>query len=166
MRARRRKGRRLSASQRGRSLRSQFCENDANVACGSIVTLADLREDADPRGISVSARQDAVLEDGRRLLLLDDRGWSSTLGGVGADEADIWALTSQHEIAATTRVVVGPDEPFGGRSQADMETDHWNALAEKLRAQGVTIDGSELRRLPHDVVLSARLLARLGAVGR
>jgi hypothetical protein len=127
-----------------------------------IVTLADVREDADPHGISVSTRQEAVLEDGRRLLLLDDRGWSSTLGGAGASEVDVWALTSEHEIAETTRMVVGPDEPFGGRSQADMEADHWNALADKLRAQGVTVDGSELMQLPHDVVLSNQLLARLG----
>jgi hypothetical protein len=128
-----------------------------------LVTFADVREDADARRISVSARHDAVLEDGRRLLLLDDRGWASTLGGAGAtDVADIWALTSEHDIAETTRVVVGPDEPFGGRSQGDMETDHWNALAEKLRADGVVVDAGELRQLPHDVVLSDRLLARLG----
>lgn len=131
-----------------------------------IVTLADVREHPDARTISVSARQEAVLEDGRRLLLLDDRGWSSSLRGAGANEADIWAFTTEDDIAEMTRVVVGPDEPFGGRSQVDMETDHWNALAEKLRAQSVTIDSSELMQLPHDVVLSDRLLACLGAVGR
>jgi hypothetical protein len=128
-----------------------------------LVTLADVGEDAEGRRISVSARHEAVLEDGRRLLLLDDRGWASTLGGAGATEvADIWALTSERDIAEMTRVVVGPDEPFGGRSQGDMETDHWNALAEKLRADGVVVDAGELRQLPHDVVLSDRLLARLG----
>ena len=131
-----------------------------------ILTLADAREHPDARSISVSARMEAVLDDGRRLLLLDDRGWTSSLRGAGADEADIWAGTSEDEIAETTRVVVGPDEPFGGHSQADMETDHWNALAEKLRAQGVTIDGSELMQAPHDVVLSDRLLACLGRTGR
>jgi hypothetical protein len=130
-----------------------------------IVTLADIQEHPDARTISVSARQEAVLDDGRRLLLLDDRGWSSSLGGAGADELDIWAGMSEHEIAETTRVVVGPDEPFGGRSQADMETDHWDALAEKLRAHGVAVDASELMELPHDVVLSDRLLTCLGHVG-
>ena len=73
-----------------------------------------------------------------------------------------WALTSAHDIAETTRVVVGPDEPFGGRSQDDMESDHWNALTEKLRADGVVVDAGELRQLPHAVVLSDRLVARLG----
>lgn len=56
-----------------------------------IATLADVREHPDARSISVSARMEAVLDDGRRLLLLDDRGWTSSLRGAGADEADIWA---------------------------------------------------------------------------
>jgi hypothetical protein len=120
-------------------------------------------EDVDRRSISVSARHEAVMDDGSRLLLLDDRGWSEGLRGAGADEIDDpWALTSERDIAATARLVVGPDEPFGGRSQDDMENDHWNALAENLRAHGVAVDAGELRRLPHDVVLSDRLRARLG----
>ena len=153
-----------------------------------LVTLADVREDAavdhsrdpsgnrgwaavplearldvDPLRISVSARHEAVLEDGSRLLLLDDRGWTEELRGAGANEVDdLWALTAESDIVATARMVVGPDEAFGGRSQGDMETDHWNALAETLRTQGVVIDAGELRRLPHDVVLSDRLRARLG----
>jgi hypothetical protein len=111
----------------------------------------------------VSARHEAVLEDGRRLLLLDDRGWTEAPRGAGANEIDdLWALTSERDIVETARVVVGPDEAFDGRSQDDMETDHWNTLAETLRGHGVVVDASELRRLPHDVVLSDRLRARLG----
>jgi hypothetical protein len=128
-----------------------------------LLTLVDIREDADALRISVSARHQAILEDGRRVLLLDDRGWSETLRGAGADEvADLWVLTSEQDIAETARTVVGPDEPFGGRSQAEMESDHWNALAEVLRAHGVGVDGSQLRQLPHEVALSQPLLARLG----
>ena len=119
-------------------------------------------EDVDPRRISVSARHEAVLEDGGRLLLLDDRGWTEELRGAGADEIDdLWALTPERDIVETARMVVGPDEPFRGRSQDEMETDHWNALAEILRAHGAVVDAAELRRLPHDVVLSDRLRARL-----
>lgn len=128
-----------------------------------LVTLADVRDDVDVAGISVSARHEAVLEDGRRFLLLDDRGWTEELRGAGASGIDdLWALTSERDIVETARVVVGPDEPYGGRSQDDMETDHWHALAENLRAHGVVVDASELRQLPHDVVLSDRLRARLG----
>ena len=118
--------------------------------------------DVDPRRISVSVRHDAVLEDGGRLLLLDDRGWTHELRGAGADEInDLWAITTERDIVETACMVVGPDEPFGGRTQDDMETSHWNALAEMLRAQGVVMDAGELRRLPHDVELSNRLRARL-----
>jgi hypothetical protein len=119
-------------------------------------------EDVDPRRISLSARHEAVLEDGRRLLLLDDRGWTEEARGAGTDDIDdLWALTPERDIVETARMVVGPDEPFGGRSQDEMETDHWSALAENLRAHGVVVDAGELRRLPHDVVLSDRLRARL-----
>jgi hypothetical protein len=128
-----------------------------------LVTVVDVGDDADPRCLSVSARQATLLDDGRRVLLLGDRGWSETLGGSGANEvADIWAVTPEQDIAATARVVVGPDEPFGERSQADMETDHWNALTATLRAHGVAGDAGVLRRIPHDVVLSESLLGRLG----
>jgi hypothetical protein len=36
-------------------------------------------------------------------------------------------------------------------------------LADVLRKQGVVVDALELKRLPHDVVLSERLLARIGS---
>src|SRR5260221_7312939 len=96
-----------------------------------LVTRADVREAVDARHISVSARHEAVLEDGSRVLLLDDRGWTESLHGADANEIDdLWALTPERHIIETARVVVGPDEPYGGRSQDDIETDHWNALVE------------------------------------
>jgi len=111
----------------------------------------------------VAARHEDVMEDGSRLLLLDDRGWTEELRGAGAEGIDdLWALTPERDIVETARMVVGPDEPFGGRTQDDMETDHWNALAGILLAQGVVVDAGELRQLPHEVELSDRLRARLG----
>ena len=106
--------------------------------------------------MSVSARHEAVLKNGRRVLLLDDRGWSVS------GPPDIWAVTSVEEIVDTARVVVGPDEPFGARSHKDMETDHWAQLTEILRRHGVVADALDLKRLPHDIVLSQRLIARVG----
>lgn len=143
--------------------RWRACEDIPMPRAVRLVTLADVNHDADARRISVSARHEAVLDDGRRVVLLDDRGWSESLGGRGANEvADIWALTSEQDIAETARVVVGPDEPFDGRSQDEMETDHWNALAEGLQEHGVIVEARELMELPHDVVLGEALLARLG----
>ena len=140
-----------------------------------LVTFVDVDDNAaDHRQMSVSARHEAVLVNGRRVLLLDDRGWGASLGAARAVEEaadgdtwqegmpDIWAMTSVEDIEDTTRMVVGPDAPFGGRSHEDMEADHWAHLTEVLRQQGVIADPLELKRLPHDVVLSERLLARVG----
>jgi hypothetical protein len=144
------------------------------AAVARLVTVVDVDDDAaDARQISVSARHEAVLVDGRRVLLLGDRGWSSSLGAFWVGEVpdgdswredmpDTWAVTSVEAIEETARVVVGPDEPFDGRSQADMEADHWAYLTAVLRRQGIVADALELRRLPHDVVLIERLLARVG----
>ncbi len=54
--------------------------------------------------MSVSALHLAVLDDGRWLTLLDDRGW-----GVSGP-SDIWRRTSVEEIETAARMVVGPGE--------------------------------------------------------
>jgi hypothetical protein len=124
-------------------------------------TVADLQRAENARDISVSARLDAVLADGCRIVLLDGRGWTESLRGAGADNMDVWATSSEAEIAETARVVVGPDEAYGGRSQSEMDAGHWSTLAETLAAHGVEASAEDLRRLPHDVVLTERLRARL-----
>ncbi|MBA3800900.1 MAG: hypothetical protein H0X18_17770 [Geodermatophilaceae bacterium] len=43
-----------------------------------------------------------------------------------------------------------------------MEADHWAQLAGDREGHGIAADARDLRRLPHDVVLSERLLARVG----
>jgi hypothetical protein len=118
-----------------------------------LMTFVDVDNNQADDRISVSARHEAELTDGSRVLLLNDRGWGSSAG---------WAATSVEDIQETTRVVVGPDEPFGDRSQEDMEADHWAALQQIAQRQGVVVDAAELRQLPHDVVLSQRVLVRIG----
>jgi hypothetical protein len=112
-------------------------------AVSRLVTSVDVDRHADDDTLSVSARHKVELEDGRRVLLLDDRGW----GAPGP--ADIWAHTSVEDNAETTRMVVGPDEPFGGRSHEDedMAADHWAHLVGIAQRQGVATDAAELRRL-------------------
>ena len=100
--------------------------------------------------MSLSALHLALLDDGRRVTLLDDRGWASH------GPPDIWRRTPSEEIEAAARTVVGPDEPYGSRSPVDMEADHWAHLAGVLRQHGVHIDAQALRRVPHDVELSRR----------
>jgi hypothetical protein len=144
----------------------------------TFVDIADEDDDGpDARRMSMSARHEAVLTDRRRVVLLDDRGWSEQLGVVGDAEPSrqeqrvveplrIWAYETAEEIERTARVVVGPDEPFKGHTQAEMEASHWDSLARVLQREGIEVEAAELRALPHDVELSDRVLARLGVPRR
>jgi hypothetical protein len=116
-----------------------------------LLTLVDL-DDRNPSGCSVSARLHAVLSDGRRLVLLDDRGWSSNRP-VDGETID--------EVTRTARTVVGPDEPPPGWTQAQMEANHWATLKRKLENAGIRTEGVGLKALSHEVVLSDRLRMRL-----
>jgi hypothetical protein len=150
-------------------------EDNRVSAVTRLVTFVDLAEGVgDTRQMAVSVRHEAELLDGRRVLLLDDRGWTSssfTAFPVGdashrhwrrEQQPDIWATTSVEDIEQEARMVVGPDEPSDGFSQEDAEQGHWAYLSAVLRQHGVVVDAQDLSRLPHDVVLSERLLARVG----
>jgi hypothetical protein len=125
------------------------------AAVERLVTSVELVDDA-PRRYSMSARHEAVLTDGSRVLLLDDRGWTSGLHSYGDGDGelpDMWSLQSAEGIEQDARHVVGPDESVD---------EHWVYLAGILERQGVGADPGELSRLPHDVVLGERVLGRLG----
>jgi hypothetical protein len=137
------------------------------TAVARLVTTVDLR--AHPAGAahaSISARHEAVLADGRHVLVLDDRGWSFTAHragtGDGGTTLDPWVATALEEIEFTARAVVGPDEPRPGESQEDAATAHWAYLADLLAQRGVQVEPQELARLPHDVVVGELLRARIG----
>ena len=139
------------------------------TAVARLVTFVDIHDrEVDARTMSMSARQEAELADGRRLLILDGRGWTSGLmivsrndGTANEEVPDIWAVTTVEEIEDSARTVVGPDEPYDGYTREEIEAGHWAHLSDVLRQQGITADADELKQLPHDVVLSERLLARL-----
>jgi hypothetical protein len=70
------------------------CEHHRVTAVARLVTRVDTDDDgSDPRRMSVSARLDAELADGRSVVLLNDRGWSGTAG---------WAWTSAQEIESAS----------------------------------------------------------------
>jgi hypothetical protein len=137
------------------------------------VDLDDTDDDGpDARRMSVKARHEAVLEDGGRVVLLDDRGWTQQLGAHWTDDApppqdwretlpSIWTFQTVEGLERNARCVVGPDAPVDGLTQAEMEASHWEALVTILREQGVDVDAAELKRLPHDVEISDGLRARL-----
>jgi hypothetical protein len=133
------------------------------VTVARFVTFADVDSNvADAAQASVSARHEAVLTDGRRIVIFDGRGYSwSVHSGVGDVVHDPWTWTSVEEIEGTARVVVGPDEPIPGRSRDAVEADHCAYIAALLQRQSVDVTLHELKHLPHDVVLSELLLARV-----
>jgi len=151
------------------------------AAVSRLLTFVDIAEkhddDSDARRMSVSARHEAALADGRRVVLLDDRGWSEELrvtAGGDPSRQELRAVApvviSAHEaveeIERTARAVVGPDEPFNDRTQAEVEANHWDSLARVLQQEGIEVQAADLRAVPHDVKLSDRVLARLGVPRR
>jgi hypothetical protein len=126
-----------------------------SMEAARLITVADLAYDtSDKTRISVSARLAVVLDTGSTVLLLDDRGWSSTRK---------WSGASVEDIRETALAVVGPDEPFEDQTEKDAEAAYWEYLSELLERQDLVIDPAELRELPHEVRLSQRLLKRIGA---
>lgn len=129
------------------------CDAVPMAAVERLVTIADVDDAVPDDGrVAVQARQHAVLADGRQVPLLHDRGWGST---------QRWATVTIDDIAATTRMVVGPDEPVAGATWEQAQADHWAALAGILQRHGVAVDARDLQHVPHDVELDERLLARL-----
>jgi hypothetical protein len=111
------------------------------------VTVIDDRRPA----YSVRAVHYAVLTDGRKLILLDDRGWSASR-----------VFGAVEDVVRHAQTVVGPDAPWGGRTEAEMETGHWMTLADTLADAGIEISADALSHLPHEVVLSDRLRDLVG----
>jgi hypothetical protein len=137
-----------------------------------LVTFVDIRE-AHLSQLSFSARHDALLADGRWIVLLDDRGWtqsrirSFSTDGSRMPEAPSspWDRVRREDIEETARMVVGPDSAYGGYTQAEMDEGHWSFLSAALEEHGVVVDAANLRALPHEVELSDRLVARLEPSG-
>jgi hypothetical protein len=125
------------------------------AAMKRLITYADVPDqELDPKRVSVQLRHELELADGRQVLLLNDRGWGSGW---------TWTQTSRKYFEETALMCVGPDEPYANRSREDMEIMHWTQLQQIANQGGVRVDAAELARLPHDVVLSERLLARIGS---
>jgi hypothetical protein len=131
-----------------------------------LVTFVDIH-DVSASQLSFAARHDALLADGRRIVLLNDRGWSQSSMHVFSDPESPnrqeppspWVGVTREQVEETARTVVGPDGAYGDYTQAQLDEGHWSYLSAALEEQGVEVDGTVLRALPHEVELSDRLLA-------
>lgn len=71
----------------------------------------------------------AQLENGQCILVLDDRGWSTS---------ENWSRAEPSAIRETTLTVVGPDEPAPGASRAQALRDYWKCIRSFLAAKEST----------------------------
>ena len=107
-------------------------------------------EDEDGRSVSFSMREFIALSDNTRLLIRDDRGWSS---GVNGDN-DQWQYKTADGICSTARNLweIYLDEA-GGLA--------W--VLPILHYHGITSAAVDLEALPVEVELSREILDRVRA---
>lgn len=101
-----------------------------------------------PRGLSFQVQEFALLSDGRRITLHDERGYSTS------GPEDPWRFQTSESIEADVRTTVLPDDDDG-------EEHPWEWLVELLQAQGVDASVEELKQVPYRVELSQRLHDKL-----
>jgi hypothetical protein len=108
------------------------------------------------RSASFTVHEFAVLADGRRLQLDDDRGFgvSTRVSGDGPPP-DPWADLTLEDLEQSVRTTVLPDDDDG-------EDHPWEWLAQRLGELGVEVAPDRLREVPYTVEFSERLRARVG----
>jgi hypothetical protein len=107
--------------------------------------------------LSFRVAEFAVLADGRRVTLHDDRGFDSLVHEPGPRmPGGPWRHLTLEQLEMSVRTTVLPDD-----AQDSCEEHPWEWLAGLLRAQGVEVAAEELRLLPYEVVFSERLRARV-----
>ncbi|WP_094978046.1 hypothetical protein, partial [Micromonospora echinospora] len=122
------------------------------VEPGRVVGLGatcDLRgeypDDACTRSFLVS--EFAMLEDGRRVLLHADRGFTVTARSTGAPgDGTIPLHETRDSLTQQVLIVVLPDDEESG------EEHPWSWLAELAQARGLEVTADDLRGLPYEVV--------------
>ena len=118
------------------------------VGLGAICDLRPRRFDA-ARSQSFSVSEFVTLEDGRRVILHEARGftigWRSS-GGSGS--GDIRGNETLENMTRSVLTVVLPDDDECGE-------DHpWSWLADLARTRGLDVTEGDLRGLPYDVVFT------------
>jgi len=120
---------------------------DRVVGVGAICGLRPRRE-GDERSRSFSVSEFVTLEDGRRVILHEDRGFTI---GWGSSGGDIRTGETPESMTRNVLNVVLPDDDESG------EAHPWSWLADLARARGVDVTADDLRGLPYEVVFTDEL---------
>jgi hypothetical protein len=118
------------------------------VGLGAICDLSPHRSDeAGSQSFSVS--EFATLEDGRRVILHEDRGFTLGLRSTGnSDPGDLRAHETLESLTRDVLNVVLPDDD-------DSAEEHpWSWLADLARARALNVTAEDLRGLPYEVVFT------------
>jgi hypothetical protein len=98
------------------------------VGLGARAELAD----KDQRGMNIDVHEFAVVDDGRRLVLHQDRGFSTSATHLTAGHAKQSVLTT---VLPDDAEITGEDHP-------------WEWLASLIRNQGVAVTPEQLKAVP------------------
>jgi hypothetical protein len=99
-------------------------------------------------GLSFSVAEFVELSDGRRIILHNERGFSGTMH---------WADLTRAELESAVRTSVLPDDD----DEAAVEEHPWEWLAQLAAARGVDVSADDLRKVPHVIEFSDRVVERL-----
>ena len=118
------------------------------VGLGAICDLRPQRLDA-ARSQSFSVSEFVTLEDGRRVILHEDRGF--TIGWRSSGESGSGDIRRHETLESMTRDVLNvvlPDDD-------ECADDHpWSWLADLARARGLNVTAEDLRGLPYEVIFT------------
>jgi hypothetical protein len=118
------------------------------VGLGAVCDLRPQRFD-EARSQSFSVSEFVTLEDGRRVILHEDRGF--TIGWRSSGESGSGDVRRHETLESLTRDVLNvvlPDDD-------ECAEDHpWSWLADLARARGLNVTADDLRGLPYEVIFT------------
>ena len=113
------------------------------VGLGAICGIVPRGDDDDGRSQSFWVSEFALLSNGLRVILHEERGFT-----IGSNFGDVKGSLTSETIARSVLNVVLPDDDDCGDEHP------WSWLAELARNRGLVANAEDLRGLPYDVVLT------------
>ena len=126
------------------------------VGLGAVCDVDPPRDD--PRDQGFTLGEFVTLDDGRRVLLNEDRGFTIGIRSTGEPRPrDVRRGLTVEQLTRDALLVVLPDD------DDDPEPHPWSWLAELAQSRGLDVSADDLRELPYEVVLTDELRRWLAA---
>jgi hypothetical protein len=120
------------------------------VGLGAICDLGPQPPD-ETRSQSFSVSEFVTLEDGRRVILHEDRGFTVGLRSSRETAADLRRYETLESLTRDVLNTVLPDDD-------EPAEDHpWTWLADLARARGLNVSADDLRSLPYEVIFTDKV---------